>query len=91
MQLYDDRPVTSKPRKIPYAYQSEIFNQLDELLEKSLIEHSDSPYSSPITPVKKRDGTIRCHFRKLNAKTIPKSFSISKAEDILDDMNEACF
>ena len=91
IQLYDDTPVTSKPRTVPYAYQSEIFKQLDELLEKGIIEHSDSPYSSPITPVKKRDGTIRlcCDFRKLNAKTIPKSFPIPKAENILDDMNEA--
>ena len=51
----------------------------------------DSPYSSPIIPVKKQDGTIRlwCDFQKLNAKTILKSFTIPKAENILDDMNEA--
>ena len=61
------------------------------MLEKGIIEHSDSPYSRAITPVKKRDGTIClwCDFRKLNAKTIPKSFPIPKAENILDDMNEA--
>ena len=46
-------------------------------------------YSRPVTPAKKLDGTIRlcCDVRKLNAKTIPKSFAI--AENILDDMNEA--
>ena len=88
IQLYDDTPVTSKPRTVPYAYQSEIFKQLDELIEKGIIEQSDSPYSSPTTTVKKRDGTIRlcCDFRKLNAKTIPKSFPIPNAENILDDM-----
>ena len=26
IQLYDDTPGTSKPRTVPYAYQSEIFN-----------------------------------------------------------------
>ena len=83
--------MASKPRTVPYAYQSEIFKQVDELLGKGIMEHSDSSYSSPITPVKKRDGTIRlcCDLRKLNAKTIPESFPIPKAEDILDDMNEA--
>ena len=88
IQLYDDTQVTSKPRTVSYVYQSEIFKQLDELIEKGIIEQSDSPYSSPITTVKKRDGTIRlcCDFRKLNAKTIPKSFPIPKAENILDDM-----
>ena len=59
IKLYDHTPVTGKPRTLPYAYQSEIFKQLDELLEKGIIEHSDSPYSSPITPVKKRDCSIR--------------------------------
>ena len=59
IKLYNDTPVTSKPRTLPYAYQSEIFKQLDELLEKGIIEHSDRPYSSPITPVKKRDCSIR--------------------------------
>ena len=59
IKLYDDTPVTSKPRTLPYAYQREIFKQLDELLEKGIIEHSDRPYSSPITPVEKRDCSIR--------------------------------
>ena len=58
IQLYDKKPVTSKKRTVPYAYQSEIFNQLDKLLEKGIIEHSDSPHSSPVTPGKKRDGTF---------------------------------
>ena len=91
IKLYDDTPVTSKPRTLPYAYQREIFKQLDELLEKGIIEHSDRPYSSPITPVEKRDCSIRlcCGFWKLNAKTIPKSFPIPKAENILDNMYEA--
>ena len=34
-QRYGATPVTSKPRTVPYAYQSEIFKQLDELLEKA--------------------------------------------------------
>ena len=42
IQLYDDTPVTSKPRNVPYAYQSEIFKQLDEVLENGIIEHSDT-------------------------------------------------
>ena len=91
LQLYDNTPVTSKPWTVPYIYQSENFKQLDELLEKAIIEHSDSPYSSPITPVKTLDLTIClcCNFRKLKAKTIPKSFPLPKADNVLDDMAEA--
>ena len=57
IQLYDDTPVTSKPWTVPYAYKN-MFKLLDEVLEKGIIEHNDSPYCSPITPVKKWDGTI---------------------------------
>ena len=87
LQLYDYAPVTSKPWTVPYAYRSENFKQLDELLEK----HSDSPYSSPITPVKTRDLSIClcCDSQKLKAKTIPKSFPLPKADNVLDDMTEA--
>ena len=65
-----------------------------ECAEKNLLKIiTCSNNSSPIIPVKKRDGSIRlcCDFRKLNAKTIPKSFEkfFSKAENIVDDMNEA--
>ena len=47
-------PVTSKLQRVLHAYRSKIFKQLDKLLEKAIIEHSDIPYSSPIIPVKKR-------------------------------------
>ena len=91
IKLCDDTPVTSKPRPVAYAFQCEIFKKLDEILERSIIKHSDSPHFSPITLGNKLDATIRlcCDFRKLNVKTIPKSFLIPKAENILENMNEA--
>ena len=66
-------------------------NRLNTSLEKGIIEHSDSPYSSPITPVKKGDSTIPlCYdFRKLIAKTVPKSFPKPKAESVFNNVNKA--
>ena len=52
IQLYDDTLLTSKPRTDPYAYQNEIFKQLVEVLQKGIIEHSNSPYCSQITRLK---------------------------------------
>ena len=85
IQLYDDTPVTSKPRTATYAYQSETFKQFDKLLEKGITEHGDSLYSSPIAPGKKRNRSIRlCYnFQKLNAKTIPISFQHQKRKILL--------
>jgi hypothetical protein len=52
----------------------ELKKQLDELLDKSLIEPSSSPYGAPVLFVKKKDGTMRMciDYRKLNAMTINK-------------------
>ena len=85
IQLYDDTPVTSKPRTATYAYQSETFKQFDKLLEKGITEHGDSLYSSPIAPGKKRNRSIRlcCNFQKLNAKTIPISFQHQKRKILM--------
>ena len=70
----------------PHAYQNSIYKQINKLLDKGIIEISDSPYASPIVPVLKKDGTIRLcfDFRALNEKTIPKTFPIPKSEDLLD-------
>ena len=54
---------------------------MNMIVEKGIIEHSDSPYSSPITPVKERG--LCCDFRKLNAKTIPKSFQYQERKIFL--------
>lgn len=80
-----------KPRVLPHAYEKEVNAQVDELLKEGIVEISDSPYSSPIVPVIKKDGTLRicCDFRQLNAKTIPKSFPIPRTENLLEDFKDA--
>ena len=84
--MKDDKPVIWKPRILPEAYEKDIYIQINELLDKGVIEISDSPYASPIVPVVKRDCSIRlcCDYRKLNEKTIPKTFPIPRNENLLD-------
>ena len=49
------------------------------MLEQGVIDPSDSPWSSPIVLVKKKDGTYRfcVDFRKLNGVTIKDAYSIA--------------
>ena len=63
-------PVSSKARVLPHSYETEVNKQIEDLLDKGVIEISDSPFASPIVPVVKRDGSIRicCDYRKLNEK-----------------------
>ena len=65
------QPVHLPPRRIPHARREEVKEMLRDMLEKNAIEHSDSPWSSPIVLVKKKDGTTRfcVDYRKVNEVT----------------------
>ena len=60
-------------------------DEIDQLLRGKIIEPGKGPWSSPIVPVRKPDGTIcLCvDFRKLNAVTTPDPYSIPMIEDLL--------
>ena len=67
INLSDKTSFVCKPRVLPQANEKEIFKQIDDILEKDVIEISYSTYASPIVPVVKRDGTSRlcCDYRLL--------------------------
>ncbi|MCO5581073.1 hypothetical protein L7F22_034949 [Adiantum nelumboides] len=71
--------------------QEEIMKQATELLEKSLIRPSSSPYCSPVLLVQKKDGTFRMcvDYRSLNKITIKNRFPIPRIDDILDKLQGA--
>jgi len=55
------------------------------------IEHSKSPYSSPIVMVKKRTGKWRLcvDFRQINAKSVKDAYPMRRINYILDQLREA--
>jgi hypothetical protein len=83
-------PIKQPPRRIPMAKLAEANKEINDMLEKGVIETSDSPWSSPIVLVKKKDGTIRfcVDFRKLNDITIKDSYPIPRI-DTLDALSVA--
>ena len=58
----DSPPLRSMPNRICPAWREAIKNQIATLLKGRIIEPSTSPWSSPIVPVRKRDGSIRSIF-----------------------------
>ena len=56
IHLYDETPIRQRPRRFSPPLTEEIENQCTKLLAQDIIEHSSSPWSSPIVPVKKKDG-----------------------------------
>jgi hypothetical protein len=76
----------------PYRYapilKNEIEIQMQEMLEAGLIQHSSSPFSSPVLLVKKKDKTYRfcVDYRHLNAITLKEQYHVPIIEELLDEL-----
>ena len=77
-------------RKRAYRYspedRMEIAKQTREMLQAGIIEESDTPWTSPVLLVTKKDGTKRfaIDFRALNEVTAMTSFPLPTFDDVLD-------
>jgi hypothetical protein len=64
----DARPIRQPPRRLPLVKQAEVTDMLEDIKRKGVIEESDSPWSSPVVLVQKKDGSLRfcVDYRRLN-------------------------
>eukprot|EP00731_Ephydatia_muelleri_P017890 Em0010g988a len=64
-------PTRLPPYRLPYCYQNSVKEELEEMLKHGVIEHSNSPWASPIVLVKKKDGSLRIcvEFQQINGVT----------------------
>jgi hypothetical protein len=72
----DARSIRQPPRRLPLAKQAEVNGMLDDMKSKGVIEESDSPWSSPVVLVRKKDGNLRfcVDYRRLNDVTKRTAF-----------------
>ena len=81
--LHDATPVYQRPRRFPPPITREMDEQCQVLLDLGVIEHSSSPWSSPLVPVRKKDGGLRLcvDYRRLNALTVADKFPLPNLSD----------
>ncbi|PNF26465.1 hypothetical protein B7P43_G15375 [Cryptotermes secundus] len=89
-------PINTERYRLLEAQKAEIEKQVDEMLEKDIIEQSHSPWNSPLLIVpKKVDASgekkwrVVVDFRKLNDKTIGNAYPLPDITEILDQLGQS--
>lgn len=89
----DEIPVYTKSYRYPHIHKAEVQSQIDKMLQQKIIQPSESPWSSPIWIVpKKQDASgqqkwrLVVDYRKLNEKTISDKYPIPVISDVLDKL-----
>jgi hypothetical protein len=88
-------PGAAPMSKVPYRMSTpelkELKLQLEEILKKWYIQPSVSPWVALVLFVKKKDGTLRLciDFRQLNKVTVKNKYSLSRIDDLFDQLKDA--
>ena len=88
IKLTDDTPFKDSYRRIPPGLFEEVRAHLKEMLDAGAIRESESPYSSNVVLIRKKDGSLRLciDFRKLNSRTIRDSYNLPRIDDTIDTL-----
>lgn len=87
----DSAPIRQRYYRMSPEKQKIIIDQVDEMLSLDVVEYCESPWSSPILLVNKKDGKPRfcLDSRKLNTITKKDAYSLPYVTEILDNLKNA--
>jgi hypothetical protein len=88
IKLKEEVPFKEPVRRVPIFKREIMDEELRKLEEQGMIERSNSPWSSPLVLVQKKDKSWRLcvDYRRLNADTIKDTYPIPRVADDLDSL-----
>ncbi|UYV84707.1 K02A2.6-like, partial [Cordylochernes scorpioides] len=87
------QPIKHRPYRVSRTERQAIQTEVDKMLDAGIIRHSESPWSSPVILVKKKDGNWRfcVDYRRLNKVTKKDVYPLPRIDDTLDSLKGAKF
>ena len=91
VELTENNPIRSPPYSLPYAMKENLKKEIKDMLSLGIIRRSNSPFSSPIVIVQKKDGSDRIcvDYRKLNKLTVADPEPMTIAEDLFQRLGKS--
>jgi transposase InsO family protein len=87
----DHLPISQRPYRVSPVERRTIQEEVDKMLKRDIIQPSESPWSSPVVLVKKKDGSWRfcVDYRKLNSISKKDVYPLPRIDDTLDCLKGA--
>ena len=81
-------PIRQPLRRLPVALKDTVKEEVTKMLNQGVIRHSNSPWSSPLVMVQKKDNTWHfcVDYRKLNSMTHCDAYPLPRIDTTLDSL-----
>ncbi|UYV67564.1 hypothetical protein LAZ67_5001228 [Cordylochernes scorpioides] len=84
----DQSPIKQRPYRVAPSERRLIQDEVNKMIENHILKPSESPWSSPVILVRKKDGTWRfcVDYRRLNKITKKDVYPLPRIDDALDSL-----
>lgn len=91
INLKENKPIFSRPRRLPIPGREIVDRQVDEWIKDGVVEPSSSEFASPVVVTKKKDGTPRVciDYRRINRVIERDKYPIPLIEDQIDALKDS--